>query len=40
LSRLDDFHLPREGEMVQVKNPDEYRDILRTRIGEAPRLPD
>lgn len=40
LSRLDDFHLPREGEMVQVKNPDEYRDILRTRIGETPRLPD
>ncbi len=31
LSRLEDFHLPREGELVTVKNPAEYRDILRHR---------
>src|SRR5690606_28011645 len=40
LSRLEDLHLPREGEMVQVKDPGEYRNILRTRMGETPRLPD
>ncbi|MBR0566488.1 homoserine kinase [Azoarcus sp. L1K30] len=39
LSRAEDFHLPREGEMVLVKNPDEYRDILRQRIAFAPSLP-
>jgi homoserine kinase type II len=35
LSRLEDFHLPREGEMVTVKNPAEYRDILRRRAELA-----
>ncbi|AWI79954.1 homoserine kinase [Parazoarcus communis] len=39
LSRAEDFHLPREGEMVLVKNPDEYRDILRQRIAWSPALP-
>lgn len=41
LSRLEDFHRPREGEMVLVKNPDEFREILRTRIAQpgAVRLP-
>ncbi|PKO54566.1 MAG: homoserine kinase, partial [Betaproteobacteria bacterium HGW-Betaproteobacteria-21] len=39
LSRAVDFHLPREGEMVMVKNPDEYRDILRQRIAYSPDLP-
>lgn len=40
LSRALDFHLPREGEMVLVKNPHEYRDILRLHIDvPAPPLP-
>ena len=39
LSRLEDKHLPRGGEMVQVKDPDEYRDILRRRIAVAHALP-
>ncbi len=39
LSRAADFHLPREGEMVLVKDPNEYRDILRLRIGGVPPLP-
>lgn len=39
LSRLEDKHLPRGGEMVQVKNPDEYRDILRRRIAATHPLP-
>ncbi len=39
LSRAADFHLPREGEMVLVKDPGEYRDILRLRVLEAPPLP-
>ncbi|ANQ86764.1 homoserine kinase [Azoarcus olearius] len=38
LSRAADFHLPRAGEMVLVKNPDEYRDILRLRIAGVPAL--
>ncbi len=39
LSRAADLHLPRQGEMVLVKNPDEYRDILRRRIVAHPALP-
>ncbi len=39
LSRAADYHLPREGEMVLVKNPDEYRDILRLRRSAVPALP-
>ena len=39
LSRADDFHLPRAGEMVLVKDPNEYRDILRLRVQGAPPLP-
>lgn len=38
LSRAADFHLPREGELVLVKNPDEYRDILHLRIAASPAL--
>jgi hypothetical protein len=37
LSRLEDFHLPRAGEMVLVKDPDEYRRILRQRAATACR---
>jgi len=40
LSRLEDKHLPRGGELVQVKDPDEYRDILRRRIAAPHSLPD
>ena len=39
LSRAADFHLPRSGEMVLVKDPDEYRDILRLRSAGVPPLP-
>ena len=39
LSRAADFHLPRAGEMVLVKNPNEYRDILRLRSAGVPDLP-
>ncbi|THF63106.1 homoserine kinase [Pseudothauera nasutitermitis] len=39
MSRAADFHLPRAGEMVLVKNPDEYRDILRLRAQGVPPLP-
>jgi homoserine kinase type II len=40
LSRAEDFHLPKPGEMVQVKPPAEYRDILRLRIAMPHSLPD
>jgi homoserine kinase type II len=39
LSRAADFHLPRAGEMVLVKDPDEYRDIVRLRSASVPPLP-
>ena len=39
ISRLEDLHLPREGEMVQVKDPDEYRRILEQRRAHPPALP-
>ena len=40
LSRLEDFHRPRAGEMVLVKDPDEYRRILRQRRpGHEPAGP-
>ncbi|MCL2657810.1 MAG: homoserine kinase [Betaproteobacteria bacterium] len=35
LSRLEDFHLPRAGELVTVKNPAEYRDILQLHATQA-----
>lgn len=40
LSRAEDFHLPKTGEMVLVKNPDEYRDILGLRIVHACPMPE
>ncbi|NMF88367.1 homoserine kinase [Aromatoleum petrolei] len=39
LSRAEDYHLPKPGEMVLVKPPAEYRDILRLRIAGTPPLP-
>ncbi len=39
LSRLLDTHQPRSGEMVRVRNPDEYRRILRRRIEAGLELP-
>ena len=40
LSRLADRTLPRAGELVLVKNPDEYREILRLRKhNAAPPIP-
>ena len=33
LSRLADLHLPRPGDLVKVKNPDEYRAILIQRLA-------
>jgi homoserine kinase type II len=39
LSRLFDMHLPRPGEMVRVRNPEHYRNILRRRIEAGDNLP-
>lgn len=39
LSRAADYHLPREGELVMVKDPNEYRDLLRLRREDVPPLP-
>lgn len=39
LSRAEDFHLPKTGELVLVKPPAEYRDILRQRIAAPHVLP-
>lgn len=39
LSRAEDFHLPKPGELVQVKDPGEYRDILKARITATHPLP-
>lgn len=39
LSRLYDWHFPREGDLVHVKDPDAYRRVLQLhRAGGAPRL--
>lgn len=35
LSRLADLHLPRPGDLVKVKDPDEYRTILTRRLALA-----
>lgn len=39
LSRAADFHLPRGGEMVLVKDPGEYRRILRLRVAAGGAVP-
>jgi homoserine kinase type II len=35
LSRLYDWHFPREGDVVHVKNPDQYRRILEFHRAQA-----
>ncbi len=37
LSRLQDKHFPRAGELVHTKNPDEFKDILSDRIQHSER---
>lgn len=39
LSRLYDLHLPRRGEILQSKDPQQFRDILRLRIEAGHSLP-
>lgn len=34
LSRLEDLHFPRPGEITQIKNPNFFRDILQARIND------
>ena len=36
LSRLQDLHFPREGEIVQIKDPNVFRNILLSRIIAQP----
>lgn len=36
VSRLKDLHFPRAGELTHTKNPNEYRDILKTRYNIPP----
>lgn len=39
LSRLYDKHLPRPGELVQVHDPDHFRDVLAQRVAAGARAP-
>ncbi|MDY6993815.1 MAG: homoserine kinase, partial [Pseudomonadota bacterium] len=36
LSRLQDLHFPRLGEMTHIKNPDEFKNILQARLTVEP----
>lgn len=38
LSRLQDLHFPREGELTHIKNPAVFRHILEARIAEQAQL--
>jgi homoserine kinase type II len=39
LSRAEDHYLPKPGELVQVKDPAEYRTILLSRAARVHPLP-
>lgn len=39
VSRLLDWHFPRDGEMTYRKNPQEFESILRSHRQQAPELP-
>lgn len=39
VSRLYDLHLPRPGELTHAKNPDHFREILRSHIAREHDLP-
>ena len=39
LSRLQDYHVPRPGQLTHAKDPNEFRDILKLRVAAASRLP-
>ncbi len=39
LSRLQDYHLPRTGQLTHVKDPREFRDVLQRRIRGGSSLP-
>ena len=38
LSRLQDMHFPRSGELTHIKNPDYFRDVLRGHVDENPKF--
>ena len=39
LSRLHDFHLPRPGALVHAHDPEHFRRILESRVGEKAGWP-
>ena len=39
ISRLQDYHLPRTGDLVVMRDPDAYRSILLARIASGSKVP-